>query len=72
MLLLMLLSFLYISHYYDYRSYQPLLDAVAARGLRPEGLRADAWCVGHTGSDCDPTERVSFNHWSHFLPCHKL
>ena len=40
------------------RSYQPLLDAIAARGLDPEGLRADAWCVGHTGPDCDPTERV--------------
>ena len=40
------------------KSYQPLLDAIATRGLDPEGLRADAWCVGHTGPDCDPTERV--------------
>ena len=40
------------------KSYEPLLDAIAARGLDPEGLRADAWCVGHTGPDCDPTERV--------------
>ena len=40
------------------KSYAPLLNAVAARGLDPEGLRADAWCVGHTGPDCDPTERV--------------
>ena len=40
------------------RSYQPLLDAIASRGLDPVGLRADAWCVGHTGPDCDPTERI--------------
>lgn len=40
------------------KSYSPLLDAIAARGLDPAGLRADAWCVGHTGPDCDPTERV--------------
>lgn len=40
------------------KSYEPLLEAIAARGLDPEGLRADAWCVGHTGPDCDPTERV--------------
>ena len=40
------------------KSYSPLLNAIAARGLDPAGLRADAWCVGHTGPDCDPTERV--------------
>jgi Cu2+-containing amine oxidase len=40
------------------KSYAPLLNAIAARGLDPAGLRADAWCVGHTGPDCDPTERV--------------
>lgn len=40
------------------KSYQPLLDAIDARGLDPGGLRADAWCIGHTGPDCDPTERI--------------
>ena len=40
------------------KSYQPLLDSLIARGLDPDGLRADAWCVGHTGPDCDPTERI--------------
>jgi Cu2+-containing amine oxidase len=40
------------------KSYQPLLDAIAARGLDPAGLVADAWCCGHTGPDCDPTERI--------------
>ena len=40
------------------KSYKPLLHAIAARGLDPEGLRADAWCIGHTGPDCDPTERI--------------
>jgi primary-amine oxidase len=40
------------------RSYQPLLDAIAKRGLDPKGLVADAWCCGHTGPDCDPTERI--------------
>ena len=37
------------------KSYQPLLDAIAKRGLDPAGLVADAWCLG---SEYEPTERI--------------
>jgi primary-amine oxidase len=40
------------------KSYQPLLEAIAKRGLDPNGLVADAWCLGHFGPECDPSERV--------------
>jgi len=40
------------------KQYEPLLDALRQRGLNPDHLTADAWCTGHTGPDCDPTERI--------------
>jgi len=39
------------------KAYQPLRDVIAARGLDPEGIVADAWCCG-SGPDCDPKERI--------------
>lgn len=48
------------------KSYQPLLDALARRGLDPQYLKADAWCCGHTGPEYDPTERLC---WPHLLYC---
>eukprot|EP01038_Epipyxis_sp_PR26KG_P004091 gene4091-5839_t len=40
------------------KTYQPLLDVVAKRGLDPQWVVADAWCLGYTGPECDPSERV--------------
>eukprot|EP01031_Cornospumella_fuschlensis_P033197 gene33197-40165_t len=40
------------------KAYPPLLEAIAKRGLDPAHIVADAWCVGHTGSQDDPTERI--------------
>jgi primary-amine oxidase len=40
------------------KAYKPLRDAIAKRGLDPEGIAVDAWCCGHTGPDCDPIERI--------------
>ena len=40
------------------KAYEPLREAIAKRGLDPEGICADAWCCGHTGPDCNPTERI--------------
>lgn len=50
------------------KSYQPLLDAIAKRELDPQYLVADAWCIGHTGSDCDPTERICWPSLYYFDP----
>ena len=47
------------------KTYQPLLDAIAKRGLDPAGLVADAWCLG---SEYEPTERVC---WPSLFYCEK-
>ena len=39
------------------KEYDPLLRAIELRGLDPKWVCADAWCVGHTGPECDPTGR---------------
>ena len=40
------------------KEYQPLIDSLSARGLDIDWINTDAWCVGHTGPDCDPSERI--------------
>lgn len=40
------------------KAYGPLRDSMVARGLDPEGIAVDSWCCGHTGPDCDPSERI--------------
>lgn len=48
------------------KAYKPLADALIARGLSIEWLNTDAWCVGHTGPDCDATDRIV---WPLLLIC---
>jgi Cu2+-containing amine oxidase len=40
------------------QQFPPLLRAMEKRGLDPAWIVADAWCVGHTDSECDPSERI--------------
>ena len=42
------------------KEYQPLLQALEARGVNPHHVVVDAWCVGYSGPDCNPKERIAW------------
>ncbi len=48
------------------RRYDPLRQAIASRGLNPEFIVADTWCVGYTGDHDAPSERLA---WSLLCYC---
>jgi Cu2+-containing amine oxidase len=40
--------------------YEPLKQVLLERGLLIENVKVDAWCVGYSGPDDAPTERLSW------------
>ncbi len=40
------------------KSYEPLIQLMKSKGLDPECIKVDPWCVGYSGPKDDPKERL--------------
>lgn len=50
------------------KEYGPLRDAIAKKGLDPEYIVADAWCLGHIGPEYDPKEKLCWPSMYYYDP----